>query len=454
MNAAVEFLRQNRAKHLQWSVDLCRIPSISTKPEHKDDVRKAVDWTRQRCEEAGLKARIMDTGGHPAVYAEWLGAPGKPTLLVYGHVDVQPTGDLKLWDAPPFDPQVKGDWLIARGSADDKGQVLIHVRAAAAWLATEKKLPVNLKFLLEGEEEIGSPNLAPFVHQHRDLLKCDQIVISDTGMPDDGYPAVTIGTRGLAFRELRLTGPKQDLHSGSHGGIVANPVVVLSKLIATLHDDKGRITVPGFYDDVREFSAADRKEINALLPDEKKYLAELGSPAFVGEEGYTVAERRSIRPTLEVNGMYGGYIGDGSSTIVPSKAVAKITMRLVPNQSATKIGAAFEKTVRERCPKTVSLEIPHVEHACDPYVSDRSAPIMKAAAKALKESFDREPAYLYEGGSLPILPMFKKELGADSLMLGFASPRCNAHGPNECANIRDLDRGAEAVARFLAYAGG
>lgn len=453
MEKPVAFLREKRSEHLSWSVDLCRIPSISTKPEHKDDVRRAVQWTHDLCKRVGFSAKIMETGGHPLVYADWCNAPGRPTLLVYGHVDVQPTGDLKLWNADPFDPQIKGDWLIARGSADDKGQVLVHVRAAQAWLATEKRLPVNVKLLIEGEEEIGSPNLAKFVKEHKDLLKCDQVVISDTGMYDDGWPAVTVGTRGIVGKEVFLSGPRHDLHSGTHGGVVANPIVVLSKLIASLHDDNGRVTIPGFYDDVAELPAAARKAINDLPFDEKKYLEELGSPAFTGEKGYTTQERRSIRPTLELNGITGGYQGVGGNTIVPARASAKFTMRLVPNQKAARIADLFIKTVKERVPDTVRCEV-EGEHNCDPYVTPAGSMMLNAGARGLKEAFGKDPVMMFEGGSLPILPMFKSVLGADSLMLGFASPRCNAHGPNECANIKDLDLGAEAVARFLAYAAG
>lgn len=454
MQPCVAYLREKNKEHLGWAVDLCRIPSVSTRPEHKNDVRRAVQWTHELAGRLGLKSSIHETGGHPLVYAEWCNAPGKPTLLVYGHVDVQPTGDLKLWDADPFEPQLKGDWLIARGSADDKGQVLVHLRAVGAWLATARKLPVNVKFLIEGEEEVGSPNLATFVKAHKDLLACDQVVISDTGMYDDGWPAITVGTRGLVFKEIRLSGPKHDLHSGTHGGVVANPINTLARLVASLHDDQGRINIPGFYDDVRTLPKAERDALSALPFDPNKYLADLGAPGFHGEAGYSIQEQRSVRPTLDCNGITGGFQGEGSNTIIPAKALAKITMRLVPNMQASKVAAMFEKTVRERCPKTVRLEITGGDHGCDPYVAPSDSKYMAAARAALKEAFDRDPVLMYEGGSLPILPMFKSVLGADSLMLGFASPRCNAHGPNECANMRDLDRGAEAVAVFLGNLGG
>lgn len=450
MKNAVAYLQEHRREHFDWTVELCRIPSVSTRPEHKPDVANAVRWTHDLCERIGLRSRIMDTGGHPLVYAEWCNAPSQPTILVYGHVDVQPTGDLKLWDADPFTPTSQGDWLVCRGSSDDKGQVLLYLRAAAAWLATAKRLPINVKFLIEAEEEIGSPNLPKFIEQHKDQLRCELIVISDTGMYEDGWPTVTYGTRGLVYKEIALSGPKHDLHSGTHGGAVANPTIVLCELIASLHDANGRVTIPGFYDKVVDPSAEERK-LSASLPfDEAKYIADLGSPAPHGEKGFSTNERRTCRPTLDTNGIFGGFSGPGANTIIPAKAGAKVSMRLVPNQSGEEIGALFDRTIRERCPQTVRLEI-HNHGVADPYMFPLDAPSLTAAKRALQESFSREPAFIREGGSLPILPMFKRVLGVDSLMLGFASPYCNAHGPNEKVRIPDLDGGADAIARLLGY---
>lgn len=450
MSQTVAFIRENCKKHLDWAIQLCRIPSISTRPENKGDVAASVKWTHETCSSIGLKSRIMETGGHPLVYAEWLGAPGQPTILVYGHVDVQPTGDRALWDADPFEPTIREDWLICRGSSDDKGQVLLYLRAAEAWLRTEKTLPINVKFLIEAEEEIGSPNLAAFVEKNREMLKCDQVVISDTGMYEDGWPTITYGTRGLVYNEVRLSGPKHDLHSGSHGGVVANPVTTLAEIIATLHDADGRINIPGFYDDVVNPSDRERKMMAALPFDEAKYVADLGSPAPYGEKGYSSVERRTCRPTLDCNGFLGGFTGTGASTIIPSRAMAKISMRLVPNQNAEKINRLFWAAIESRCPGTVRLE-KHEHGAADPYMAPLDSAFMTAADRALKEAFGRDVAYIREGGSLPILPMFKRVLGADSLMLGFASPYCNAHGPNEKVRIPDLDRGAEAVTRLFGY---
>ncbi len=451
MERPIEYLRQHRRQHLDWAIELCRIPSVSTLDAHKADVRRSVEFTRDLCVKAGLKAEIHETARHPLVVAEWLGAgPDAPTYLAYGHVDVQPTGDLSLWDAGPFEPTVRGDWLICRGSSDDKGQVLLYIRAAAAWLATEKKLPINLKLLIEGEEEIGSPNLAPFVQKHRDLLKCDGILISDTGLWQDGLPTITYGTRGLTYKEVILRGPKFNLHSGTHGGPVVNPANALSRLIASFHDADGRVQIPGFYDDVVNPSPQERKAAADLPFNESEYAGELGVPGFAGERGYTVQERRSVRPTLDVNGVYGGYMDKGASTVIPAFAAAKVSMRLVPNQRGEDISAKFERTVRERVPAGVVCEI--LDHSsADAYVTPLDWKAMDAARRALKEAFDREPVMIREGGSLPILPMFKSALGADSLMLGFASPTCNAHGPNEKVRIPDLDAGAEAVARLFAH---
>lgn len=452
MEAVIQHLRDNRQQHLDWAIELCRIPSISTQEQHAGDVRKAVVWTRDLCEKIGLNAEIHETPRHPLVYAEHCEAPGAPTYLVYGHLDVQPTGDESLWDSPPFEPTVKGDWLICRGSADDKGLALVHLRAAAAWLATEKKLPVNLKILLEGEEEIGSPNLEPFVREHREKLACDAVLISDTGMIADGYPTITYGTRGLLYKEIKLRGPVRDLHSGSYGGSVANPANVLARLLASLHDEQNRINIPGFYDDVAEVSADERAKIAAVPFDEAEYFKNLKARGPFGEAGYTTAERRSIRPTLDVNGIYGGYMQPGANTIVPAAAGAKVSMRLVPNQDAKKISGLFDDAIRARCPKEVELEI--LNHGvADAYVAPLDSKEMKAAADALETAFDKKPAFTREGGSLPILPLFKDVLNADSIMLGFASPDSRIHGPNEKVRIPDIDRGAEAVARMLAALG-
>lgn len=448
----LSYLRDHKAEHLEWARDVCRIPSISTDVEHTGDVRRAIEWTRDLCKQIGLETEIYETGGHPLVYAERSENPDAPTYLVYGHMDVQPAGDRGLWDADPFDPVVNGGWLICRGSADDKGQVLVHLRAAAAWLAVAGKLPVNLKFLLEAEEEIASPNLAPFLEKHQALLKCDHILISDTGMYADGWPTITYGTRGLLYKEIRLHGPRHDLHSGSFGGTVANPANVLAQIIAGLHDEHGRVNIQGFYDDVAEASPEERAQIQKLPFDETEYTETLGSPAICGEVGFNTNERRWIRPTLDVNGVYGGFMAEGANTIIPTSAGAKISMRLVPRQDGAKLSGLFDEAIKSMCPRTVRLEILNHGHA-DAYMAPLDSGPMRAARSALKTAYDKEPALIREGGSLPILPMFKRILGVDSLMLGFASPACNAHGPNEKVNLEDLDRGAEAVAMLYGMLG-
>lgn len=453
MEAAVEYLRKQRRRHLDELIELCRIPSISTKPDHADDVRRAVEWTRDRCRSSGLTAEIHETGGHPLVYAEWCGAGADaPTYLVYGHVDVQPEGDVGLWDAGPFEPTRNGDWLICRGSADDKGQVLLYVRAAEAWLQTEGKLPINLKLLIEAEEEIGSPNLEPYIREHAAQLKCDGVLISDTGLARDGQPAITRGTRGIVYKEIFLSGPKHDLHSGQFGGAVQNPANALAAMIAALHDADNRVTIPGFYDDVVDPTEEDRAQIKALGIDDDQFAADLGVPAlWEGERGYTAQERRSIRPTLDVNGLTSGFQGQGANTIIPARASAKLSMRLVPDQSAAKISKAFDAHIRALCPPGVRMELTTHGAEADAYVTPADHPALRAAIRGLREAFDQEPAQLREGGSLPILPMFKEALGADCVLLGFASPNCNAHGPNEKVNLPDLDRGAEAIARMFAH---
>lgn len=453
MNETLAYLRAHRQPHLDALCDFCRIPSISTGADHVVEVRRAIEWLADFATCHGLSAEILETGGHPALVAEHCHAPGAPTYLVYGHADVQPTGERALWHADPFEPVVQDGRLICRGSADNKGPLMVHLRAAAAFLATQRKLPVNLKFLIEGEEEIGSPHLAALIEKERNRLRCDHVLISDTGMYAAGWPTITYGTRGCLLKEIRVYGPKHDMHSGSFGGTIANPAHVLARIVAGLHDAHGRVAIPGFYDDVVELSPAERDRLRALPLDVDAYLADVGSPAIVGEAGFSTNERRWIRPTLEVNGIYGGFTGAGSSTIVPASAGAKISMRLVPEQRGEGIGAQFDAAVRGLCPDTVRLEILSRGHA-DAYVAPTDSREMAAAEEALRTVFGRNVALIREGGSLPILPMFRKLLGADSLLIGFAHPNCAAHGPNENIILEDLDRGAEAIVHLLTQLGG
>lgn len=449
---ALAYLESNQERFREELLDLLRIPSISAQQHHAADMRKSAEWTRDRCIAAGLKAEIVETPGWPAVLAEGEQKPGRPTILIYGHHDVQPEGELSLWHTGPFEPVVKDGMIICRGSADDKGQYLCAILAVEAWMKTVGSLPINVKFCLEGEEEIGSPNLVDLARKHKDRLACDYVVIHDTAQFGEGSPAITTATKGMVYKEVILTGPKKDLHSGSFGGAVANPANELAKLIASMLDADARVTLPGFYDRVREMSAAEVEMMNNLPYDEAEFLADVGSPKTYGEKGYSALHRRWARPTLDVNGIFGGYMEEGSSTIIPSFAGAKISMRLVPDQSAEEIGRLFEETVRSRVPDTVKVEIKsHV--GCDPYLADMESPGMRASRKAIATGFGKEPVLIREGGSLPILPMFKAILGADSLMLGYCQPNCNAHSPNEFLHIRDFEAGMRTSAALFGLLG-
>ena len=448
IDKVIAHIEQQKDRSLERLCDFLRIPSISTDLERKRDVRKAGEWVRDFMTGCGIKAELIDTPGHPCILADTGPADGGPTILVYGHYDVQPAGDMSLWNTEPFAPTIKDGSIFARGSADDKGQVFTHMLAAEAWMKIAKKLPIRVKFLIEGEEEISSPNLAPVIKQHRDRLRCDYVVLSDTAKWDENTPAITYGTKGLVYKEIFITGPKQNLHSGSYGGTVTNPGNALSKIIASFHDQDNRVTIPGFYDDVRPLSDQERKMMASIDFDEKKYQAYTGASVLTGEKGYTTIERRWARPTLDVNGLFGGFTGDGAMTIIPSKLKAKVSMRLVPDQDAQKISKAFEDAARTAAPEGVKLEF--ATHGAVPaYVAPLDSPGVKAAAKAAELGWGKAPMFMREGGTLPILPMFQQVLGADSIMLGFCSQECNLHGPNEFFGVDDLHRGTKTVAHFL-----
>ncbi len=448
IEAAVSYIDSNKKRYQDELFAYLKIPSISAQSEHKGDVRKAAEWTRDRCMAAGLKAEVVDTPGHPAVLAEGPQKAGRPTVLVYGHFDVQPEGDEKLWHTGPFVPTVQDGKIVCRGSADDKGQLLCAIVAAEAWNKTAGELPINLKFCIEGEEETGSKNLKGLIEKHRDRLACDYVLIHDTAQFSLEQPAVTVATKGLIYKEIIVRGPKKDLHSGTFGGAVANPAVELARLLASFHDREYKVTIPGFYDRVKEMSPEEVKMMNGLPYDEQAFLDDLGSRKASGEAGYSALHRRWARPTFEINGIYGGYMKEGSSTIIPSFAGAKVSMRLVPDQRAEEIHRAFEETVRSRLPDTVSFEI--LDHArCDPYLADVNSPGMKAALKAVGIGFGKQPVFIREGGTLPILPMFKSLLGADSLMVGYAQPNCNAHSPNEFFHVKDFEGGMRSSTALL-----
>ncbi len=442
--------RERQNLTLDELLTFLRFPTISTEAAHAGDVKQCAAWVRDHLSGSGLDARLLPTAGHPVVFADsgpLADHPNAPTLLMYGHYDVQPIGEASLWTSPAFGPAIRDGAIFARGAADDKGQVMAHLAALRCWKEAGLALPVRVKVLLEGEEELGSPNLPAFVREHADLLACNTVVLSDTSKHNEETPALTLSTRGLVYKELIVDGPSRDLHSGQFGGSVANPANILARLLASLHDDEQRVTIPGFYEEVVELSADQRKRMAAHGMSDADLAARTGSPTPFGETGYSNSERCSIRPTLDVNGIWGGFTGEGSATIVPSRASAKVSMRLVANQDHEKISEAFDTFVRRACPPSVKLTIRN--HAgCGAYLAPEDSPAMQAGRRALAESYGRDPILVREGGTLPILPLFKEILGADSVMLGFADPGCNLHSPNEFFHVRDLHIGTECVLRF------
>ncbi|MFQ5491181.1 MAG: dipeptidase [Phycisphaerae bacterium] len=442
------YIEEHKDRFIESLRDFLTIPCISTDSTRAEAMAQGAQWVKDRLTESGIEAEIVPTEGHPAVLADTGPVEGGPTVLVYGHYDVQPQGDLSLWNSPPFEPTVREGKLFARGAADDKGQVLTHVIAAAAWLKVAGKLPVRVKYIIEGEEEIGSPHLGGLIQQHRDRLACDYVVISDTAKLNEDVPAITYGTKGMVYKEIILTGPSNDLHSGSFGGTVCNPGNALAFILAGLKDGDQRVTIPGFYEDVQTIGAEELKSLESLPFDEASYLASLGAPALAGEAGYSTLQRRWVRPTLDVNGLYGGFMGEGSSTIIPAKVGAKVSMRIVPDQDPEKISQAFDRAVRALCPKGVRLEI--LDHAvAAAYVCPIDNPGIKAGMAAVEAGFGKKPALIREGGTLPILPMFRQVLGAESIMMGFCVPNCNAHGPNEFLAISDFVSGIRTSAHFF-----
>ena len=430
--------------------EFLRWPSISTDPAHRRDVAGCARWLAAHLRSIGLNAVLHPTPGHPVVLARGPRQPGAPTVLIYGHYDVQPPDPLELWQSLPFEPTVRGCKLFARGAADNKGQVFAHIAAVGQALREPSANLPNILFLIEGEEEIGSPSIEPFLRAPRRELRPDVIVVSDTSMFAKHLPTITSSLRGVVAFELRVRGPARDLHSGIFGGTVANPAAVLARLIAALHDPRtGRVRVPGFYGGVRPLSAAQRRAWRRLPFDEERYRRALGVPQLAGEAGFTALERRWARPTLEVNGIFGGYQGEGSKTVIPSWAGAKFTARLVPNQSPQRVLGAVKRHLRTIAPPTVKLEF-IAGHSAEPYVAPADSRYLKAAMQALRAVWSREPVLVGEGGSIPIITSFKKILGADSLMIGFGLPDANAHSPNESLDLDVFARAIQASRRLLA----
>ena len=448
MDAILKYIEANRSRYLAELKEFIAIPSISTSPEHRKDIKRCAEWISARLKEIGMqRVRIHPTKGHPIVYAEWLGAPGAPTILLYGHYDVQPVDPIELWTSPPFQATVRGENIYARGTADDKGQVLIHFKSIEAFMKKEGRLPVNLKMIIEGEEEIGSEHLAGFVKANKRLLKADLVVISDTSMFARGVPSLCYGLRGLSYMQIELTGPNRDLHSGSFGGSVHNPIQALSEIIAKLHDEKGRVTIPGFYDKVRKLTAKERSSFRKLPWNDRTYARDLGVGELYGEKGFTTLERLWARPTLECNGIWGGFTGDGAKTVLPAKAFAKISMRLVPDQKADAVAKLFEKYITKIAPKSVKVEVKYL-HGGEAAITPIESPGVRAAVKALEKGFGKKPLYQREGGSIPIVVQFKEILGLETVLLGFGLPDENAHAPDEFINMGNFFGGIRTTAHF------
>lgn len=447
--AATPFVEENRDRFLSEYREFLAIPSISTLSEHAGDVQRAAEWLAARLRRRGMdKVELLRTGGAPVVYGEWLNAPGKPTLLVYGHYDVQPVDPIAEWALNPFAAEIRGDYIFARGASDMKGQIAALLYALEA-IAAQGPFPVNLRFLFEGEEEIGSPHLADFIETHRDRLACDVVLNCDAGIHAPDQPSIVYALRGLAYFELEIRGPEKDLHSGMFGGSIRNPIHVLCELIAGMHDAQGRVTLPGFYDTVRELDAEERAQLARAPYSDAQWLAMTGAPGLSGESGYSTIERVGARPTLDVNGIWGGFTAQGAKTVLPARASAKISMRLVADQKPEDIRGQLETYLRAHAPKEITWTLQ--QHSAGPgAIMDRHSPYMRAAVDALRAVFGADPFFKREGGSVPVVGLMQQMLGVDSIMLGFALPDDGIHGPNERQHLPTLFKGAETYIRFLA----
>ena len=444
------YIQEHKERFLSELLDLLRIPSVSADSKYAADVRRAAEFICEKLAIAGADStEICETAGYPIVYGEKIIDPSLPTVLVYGHYDVQPADPLNLWNSPPFEPVIKDEKIYARGACDDKGQVYMHLKAFEAMMATNT-LPCNVKFMIEGEEEVGSDNLGTFVKANKEKLKADVILISDTAIIANDVPSIDVGLRGLSYLEVEVTGSNRDLHSGVYGGAVANPINVLSKMIASLHDENNHITIPNFYDDVVELNSEERAAM-ALTPfDLQAYKQDLGINDIRGEAGYSTIERASIRPTLDVNGIWGGYIGEGAKTVLPSKASAKISMRLVPNQQSDKMTKLFTEHFESIAPAGVTVKVrPH--HGGEPYITPTTSKEYQAAERAMEESFGKKPVPTRGGGSIPIVALFEKELGLKTVLMGFGLDTDAIHSPNEHYGLFNFYKGIETIPLFFKY---
>ncbi|RYY33382.1 MAG: dipeptidase [Sphingobacteriaceae bacterium] len=450
MQQIKSYIEQHKQRMLDELFALLRFPSVSADPKYKPEVLKTADYVAQKLRDAGAdNVEVCQTAGYPVVYGEKIIDATKPTVLVYGHYDVQPPDPLELWHTPPFEPTVRDNKIYARGACDDKGQFYMHVKAFELMVQTAT-LPCNIKFMIEGEEEVGSDNLGPFIKENKERLKADVILISDTSMISMEHPSLETGLRGLSYLEVEVTGPNRDLHSGVYGGAVANPATILAKMIASLHDGNNHITIPGFYDDVVELSDDERTAINNAPYSEEEFKTDLGVDELWGEKGYSTFERTGTRPTLEVNGIWGGYIGEGAKTVLPSKASAKISMRLVPNQSSATITKLFTDHFIKIAPPSVKVKVtPH--HGGEPVVTPTDSIAYQAAQKAIAESFGKEPIPTRGGGSIPIVALFEAELGIKTVLMGFGLDSDNLHSPNEKYDIYNYYKGIETIPLFYKY---
>jgi len=444
----LEYVENHRDQNLTELSEFLRIPSVSTKSENKKDIERAAKWVADKLRPAGMeKIEIYPTKLHPLVYGESKQVPGRLTVLFYGHYDVQPAEPLNLWTSPAFEPAVRGGNLFGRGTADDKGQVHIHLKALEAIFKSEGELPLNVKVIIEGEEEVGSVNLWDFVITHREQLKADALVVSDTSMLAKGVPSITYGLRGLNYYQVKITGPSQDLHSGVFGGAVPNPITILGEMISKLHDKNFRVTVPGFYDRVQKVSQKERKALNALPWSEKDFRKTVGAPALCGEKGFSIVEQLWIRPTLELNGIWGGYLDEGAKTVIPSVAHAKISTRLVPYQEPAKIAKQVERHVRKLLPKSVKCEF-EVLSTSKPWVASYSHPIFQKAIHALEQGFGKKAVFIREGGSIPFVTQMHDMFKVPCVLLGFGLPDENAHAPDEHISLENYFGGIKSVAIF------
>lgn len=447
------YLESNQATFQDELFELLRMDSVSTDPQYKGSVAEAGNWVANQFKAFGLEAELISTNGHPLVYAESPAVPGKPTVLVYGHYDVQPPDPLNEWISPPFEPTIRDGNVYARGATDDKGQMFTHMKSAQSWLAAEGELPIQLKFLIEGEEECGSESLTEYLDgkytdsksEVDEKLACDVVVISDSSQFAPGMPAITYGLKGIAYFELRLQGPSQDLHSGTFGGAVTNPGNTLAKMLAALTDSEGRIAIPGFYDHVIPLSDREREEFSKLPFTEAEFMKQIGVDGVSGEAGYSTLERRWARPTCDVNGLWGGYQADGAKTVLPAKAGAKFSFRLVPNQDPKTVGDLLRTYLKTLCPPGITMELIEM-HGGAGYVASLESPYMVAASKALKRGFGCEPVFIREGGSIPIVNRFAEQLGVDALLLGWGQSDDNTHSPNEKFSLADFQRGIRSSA--------